>query len=94
MEDELRPTSNNLADIIRWIKDGYCVTIHADGYYSRIYCNTLTECKGHISVNVASHIGLLDDGEWNWYIENAGCTPITTVPEVAPDRAVGFKLGY
>jgi hypothetical protein len=82
LDEPLVMTSNNLVDIITWLKRGAYVIIYTDSW-GRFFHN----CDGHITpeqaqayiqthrfiyVNVSSLPGLLDDGEWNWYIINAG----------------------
>jgi hypothetical protein len=80
LTQELEVTNNNLLDIINWLKLGAYVIIHTN--YARFFhkCSNLSESevddyiKQHrfIYVNVSKLPGLLDDGEWNWYITNAG----------------------
>jgi len=78
-------TSNNLADIIGWLKEGDYVVVYntstktgrffhkclADTKTSEELAKSLDNCRVTY-VNVASLPGLLDDGEWNWYIKQAG----------------------
>lgn len=81
LDSELKITSNNLADIIGWLKDGDFVFIHNKYQGGRFFhkCNGVSENFAElvantrvIYVDVSSHSNLLVDGEWNWYIENAG----------------------
>lgn len=83
MFGELKITSNNLADIIGWLNEGNHVFIHNKYLGGRFFhrctgttenCEELMTKTRVIYVNVSSHSSLLDDGEWNWYIENAGFT--------------------
>jgi hypothetical protein len=77
-----KTTRNNLADIIDWLGEGDYVVVH-DGYrYARYFHSKCDETNGAVDqlldncrviyVDVASLPGLLDDGEWDWYIKNAG----------------------
>ncbi len=93
MEEDLKATNNNLADIIRWINDGYFVTIYAEGRYGRRYCKDIINCKGPIRIDVSSYASLLDDGEWNWYIEQSGTPACDTDQHMTADRTVDFCLG-
>lgn len=82
LNNKLVLTDNNLLDVINWLKLGAYVVIHTD--YARFFhkCSekNLSEIevdeylKHHkiIYINVSKLPGLLDDGEWNWYITNAG----------------------
>jgi hypothetical protein len=78
-------TENNLLDIINWLKEGDYVVIHNNYKYGRYFhsqCNekeqTDDEIKPYLEntriiyVNVSHLPGLLDDGEWNWYINQEG----------------------
>lgn len=82
LDTPLTLTSNNLADAIRWLKDDAYVVVHAvNGRFFHV-------CKGDemskeqiqeflnthriIYIDVSRHKGLLDDGEWNYYIKEAG----------------------
>ena len=74
--EKLTTSSNNLQDIINWLKMGHIVCIHDDirhlYYYSK---ETLTEIPIKcflIYVDCSRYPSLLDVGEWSWYIEDAG----------------------
>lgn len=79
---ELEVTKNNLADIIGWLKKGHYVVIYDS--FGRFFhkCSKTAMTKEEsdlymdshrfIYVNVSKIPGLLDDGEWNWYIKDAG----------------------
>jgi len=90
--DDLAPTDNSLKDIIRWLQDGYCVTIHANGERAQRYCNKPDECKGLVNLNVAPYSELLDDGEWEWYIKDSGCQAYATLPPVPPSSTINFSF--
>ena len=78
----LKQTGNNLVDIIAWVKDqGYCVVLHGQGSPVQVWYNgaeILADVK-IIMVNVSSMPGLLDEGEWDWYLNEAGCTRHTHI---------------
>ena len=68
-------TPNTLGDIISWLKEGYFVCLHAKHYFICFYhVETLDEIKDEklIYIDVSKMIGLLDEGEWPWYIKNVG----------------------
>src|SRR5258708_5020684 len=76
------PTANQLKDIIDWLKEGDCVFIHNNFLGGRFFhpncvCDVkpdksiFNSCRV-IYINVKKMPGLLDDGEWNWYINNSG----------------------
>lgn len=82
LTQELILTTNNLNDVISWLKLGAYVTIYVNRYARSFHtCNkNLSEeeaeeyVKTHrfIYINVSKLPGLLDDGEWNYYIKQAG----------------------
>ena len=75
---DLAPTSNNLADIVRWLKNGYIVVIHTTAVQTRVFLpDNLTETTRIIFVNVSTMASLLDDGEWNYYISESNFREIT-----------------
>lgn len=78
-------TDNGLADIISWLKNGDYVVIHDNYKYGRYFHSKCPDdysddyINNHriIYVNVSYMPGLLDDGEWEWYIKsenNSECT--------------------
>jgi len=82
IDEPLVTTSNNLADIIGWLKRGAYIVIHSKNgrFFHKCNKNTLkdNEIKAYVDnhrfvyINVSKMPGLLDDGEWNWYIKDAG----------------------
>lgn len=82
LTDPLKITSNNLRDVISWLKKGHYVIIYSN--YGRFFHNCsipfctedqIEEYLDHhriIYLNVSSHSSLLNDGEWNDYIQAAG----------------------
>lgn len=82
LNEPLVITRNNLADIINWLESGAYVVVHSKNgrFFHKCTKNTLTadEIKHYLDthrfiyVNVSKMPGLLDDGEWNWYITETG----------------------
>lgn len=83
LTSKLTMTSNNLLDIINWLKLGAYVIIHNDNnsrFFHECTKENISEDEADkyinnhrfIYVNVSKLPGLLDDGEWNWYIQDAG----------------------
>ena len=78
-------TTNNLRDIIDWLQLGDYVIIHCHGKNGRFFH---TKCAGSelsedqvqpfleqarvISIDVNDMPGLLDEGEWEYYIKREG----------------------
>lgn len=68
-------TSNQLADIISWLKLGDCVILCNGTYIKYIYHNCIENNSDKVRliiIDCQGFPGLLDDGEWNWYIEDSG----------------------
>ena len=82
MDEPLVITNNNLVDIINWLKAEAYVIIHSNNgrFFHKCTKTTLTDeeitnyvnTHRFIYVNVKKMPELLDDGEWNWYINNEG----------------------
>lgn len=110
LTEPLEITDNNLADVIQWLKKGHYVIIHSQ--YGRFFhdcslqfCNEdqIEEFLNHhriIYLDVSSHSSLLDDGEWNVYIEGAGFQECKCTLKKRLSRSDGIKykdhvcLGY
>ncbi len=81
-------TSNNLADVIGWLKEEQptLVVLHARGYAPRFFHNQCDEKAENlprvIYVDVSRHVGLLDQGEWDWYIIEALGKPECTCDDL------------
>jgi hypothetical protein len=74
MEEPLVTTTNNLRDIIDWLRIGHIVCIHAFGN-SIFYSNPDSQkddSQKLIYIDVEKNPGLLDEGEWPYYIEREG----------------------
>ena len=81
-------TTNNLLDVINWLKKGYYVIIHTTNgrFYHKCLENDLGEDKyvteyinthRFIYVDISKMPGLNDDGEWEYYIKNEGFNECT-----------------
>ena len=73
--NDLVQTGNSLADVVAWLKLGHTVIIHAKGY-GKMYRMPGLKAIQKIYVNVSKFPSLLDEGEWPWYIEDAGAEEI------------------
>lgn len=68
-------TKNQLADVIQWLKIGHYVVLQSN-LRSRVFFgkedaeNTFD--KATIVVSCETVPGILDEGEWEWYINDAG----------------------
>ena len=94
--EQPKPSGNDLKDIIDWITLGDCVIIYC-GNRSRTFHKdgNISHDKRVIYIDVAKLPGLLDDGEWNWYIEDAGHRECDFDPDYVPtkEQTFCFALG-
>ena len=83
-----KTTSNNLRDVIDWLKEGDYVVIHNNYLHGRFFHSNCIETpnipvsdltdqmllnnRRIIYVDVKSMPGLLDEGEWEYYIKLGG----------------------
>jgi hypothetical protein len=99
LDEPLVTTRNNLSDIIKWLKMGAYVVVHSRNGRFFHKCNkrnlTTEEIKQYIDthrfiyIDVSKMPGLLDDGEWNWYITHAGFDECKCyIKEIALDRNI------
>ena len=71
--DEPNCTKNQLADVIDWLKNGNLVVLHNKYGQVQIYHNKCQENLNYddriccICCNIVP--GILDNGEWNYYID-------------------------
>lgn len=83
-------SSDDLSDIIDYIKQGDCVLIHEEGQDTEIFHNCVSKKLGDkeiepisldsirvISVDIAARKSLLNKSEWPERIEEAGCVHCT-----------------
>src|SRR5437870_5254724 len=98
-------TSSNLRDIIGWLKEGDYVVIHNNYRYGRYFhaicgSDSCLDNSRIIYVNVSSMPSLLNEGEWDYYIEKEGNKECqchlkekTSDPNGVP-HGYHFALGY
>ena len=68
---DLKITTNSLFDIIQYLKDGNMVCLHTRN--DRVYFHFPDSINEKlIYIDVSSMPSLMDNGEWPWYIKNAG----------------------
>jgi hypothetical protein len=71
------PSTNQLVDVIGWVRNGDIVVIFNDNNVFRIFyksndsIDNLTD-KRIMMINCQSVPGICDDGEWNYYITQDG----------------------
>lgn len=71
------PSTNQLVDVIGWVRNGDIVVIFNDNNVFRIFyksndsIDNLTD-KRIMMINCQSVPGICDDGEWNYYIIQDG----------------------
>jgi hypothetical protein len=69
--DSMSGTTNSLFDIIQYLKDGNMVCLHTRN--DRVYFHFPESINEKlIYIDVSSMPSLMDNGEWPWYIKNAG----------------------
>ena len=91
-------STNNLRDIIDWLKNGDFVCIHTNTdfryYYSKETCQSIDDQR-LIYVNVQYMHKLLGDGEWPYYIEREGFVKYLTTKILPTDLNIyKFYLNY
>ena len=92
---EIIPTTNNLKDIVDWLKNGDIVCIHTKKdfiYYSKNECEIMDQRL--IYVDVQCTPDLLLDGEWPYYIENEGFVRYTGPLPSKKEYIYRFCLNY
>ena len=75
MRRDLVTTTNSLADIVTWLKNGYIVCIYSSKkqiFFFKEESLTTIEDEILIYINVNNDASLIDDEEWPWYIKNEG----------------------
>ena len=77
-------STNQLLDVIKWLRNGDIVVIFNDSNVFRIfyesddYLNNLTD-RRIIMIDCQTVPGICDDGEWNYYITEAGNIESTSI---------------
>lgn len=94
-------TDNSLVDIINWTKEGACVIIHNKFKYGRYFhprCGTSDQDLDSnydnlrvIYLDVSSMPGLLEDGEWNYYVKEKGTPECTCDLKKSLSNPNGWK---
>jgi len=87
-------TGNNLADVVKWLTDGYFVCLHNSSetknarqiYYSKDSLN-----QEIIFVDMVNWPDLMDEDEWPWYIKDAGFD-LHNNTDVLPKKEHYFEL--
>ena len=75
MQQELILTTNNLRDIITWLKQGFIICLYSNiqkvYYYSR---ESIAEIKDEkiVYIDISENPGLLGEDEWPYYIKSEG----------------------
>lgn len=81
LDEPLVMTRNNLTDVIDWLKRDAYVIIHSNrgrffhkcsGDMTAEQAQEYIQTHRFIYLDVSKLPGLLDDGEWNWDINNEG----------------------
>jgi hypothetical protein len=96
---KLETTTNNLLDIINWLKAGHIICIYTQHrkrfFFKEPTLNEITD-EYIIYINVLNHSSLLDEGEWSYYIMRSGFHEYLSV-DVLPtheDKILKFSLKY
>lgn len=95
--EELVFTSNNLLNVVTWLRAGHIICLH-NSYKSRTkQFYYLTETLESITnqqmiyINVVNWPQLLDEDEWPYYIEEEGFVPYKSI-NVLPEKEHHFEL--
>lgn len=101
-------TTNALADIVRLIKIGYCVVLCTSNSTQQLIHHIYHQCKDEVKdlhsikivhIDLSDHSDLLGEGEWPYYIEEAGCTECTcnvrkySIQPTLDTQLLNVKLG-
>ena len=82
MKTELVLTTNNLADIVRFLKEQNIVCLYCTNnkifYYAKSSCEKINNEK-LIYINCNKMPSLLDEEEWPWYIKDSGFVEYTSI---------------
>lgn len=72
--EELIPTNNSLADLIKWSKNGYIIILNRKNN-CQIYARPEYKLSDKVVQINLSHrwACLMNDGEWPWYLMENGC---------------------
>jgi hypothetical protein len=78
MSDELVISSNALADLIKWSKDGYIIILNTSYGKSKYFSMPDNKQSDRIiQINFTPQWNsLIEDDEWSWYMINSGCVEL------------------
>ena len=101
--------SNNLVTVINWLRHGDYVVLYDGIERARFFCPCCSSSAGiqkdtdidaewekrrTIFLDVGDMHGLLDEGEWEWYIKNEGFKECQCVLWQHVNRQPGVKLPH
>lgn len=96
-ESELHFTSNNLLNVVTWLRAGHIICLHnsynhktEQFYYSAETLESVTN-QQMIYVDVVNWPGLLDEDEWPYYIKEEGFVSYKSI-NVLPKKDHHFEL--
>ena len=96
-EKELVVTSNNLLNVVTWLRDGHIICLHnsynsrsRQFYYSFETLDSVTN-QEMIYVDVVNWPQLLEDDEWPYYIKEEGFVSYKSI-NVLPKKDHHFEL--
>jgi hypothetical protein len=74
----IKTTSNSLADAINWSKNGYVIVLNG-GRYCNCYCRPeYFSSNKMIQIDLSDRWKcLMEDDEWPWYLLDSGCIRMT-----------------
>jgi len=95
LNPELNITSNNLLNVINWLKDGYIICLHNSYKYEQFYYSTenietITN-QEIIYVDLINWNSLLEEDEWPYYINDSGFVKYKTI-NILPKKEHHFVL--
>jgi hypothetical protein len=95
MQKELVITSNNLLNIINWLKDDNIICLHnsykyQQFYYSKENLESITD-QEIIYVDLINWSELLDEDEWPYYIKDNGFVSYKST-QILPDKEHYFII--
>jgi len=95
MQKELVITSNNLLNVINWLKDDNIICLHNSYkykkfYYSKENLESITD-QEIIYVDLINWPELLDEDEWSYYIKDEGFVFYKSI-QILPNKEHYFQL--
>lgn len=85
----LKITANSLFDILKFLNDGNIVCMHENNvgiYYHKYKILEKITDEILIYIDLSKNPGLMDDGEWPWYIKNRGFYEYTSTQLLPTDQ--------